>query len=46
MNTRRTRKVARRILRNTRGRFLSKQPRNSRGRYTYRNKGFKLFRKH
>jgi hypothetical protein len=35
MNSRRsTRKN--RVLRNTRGRFLAKQPRNSKGRYTYR----------
>ena len=32
-----TRKIGgRRILRNALGRFKSKQPRNSRGRYTYR----------
>ncbi len=32
-----TRKVGgRRILRNSKGRFRSKQPRNSRGRYTFR----------
>jgi len=48
MNTRRTRRFTRknRVLRNTRGRFLAKQPRNTKGRYTYRKKGFKLFRKH
>ncbi len=34
MNSRRTRKN--RVLRNTRGRFLAKQPRNAKGRYTFR----------
>ena len=31
----------RRIIRNTRGRFLAKQPRNTRGRFTFRNKSRK-----
>ncbi len=44
MNSRRTLRKNR-TLRNNHGRFLSKQPRNSKGRYTYRAKTFKLFRK-
>ncbi len=44
MNSRRsTRKN--RILRNTRGRFLAKQPRNTKGRYTYRVKSRKTSRR-
>ena len=34
-----------RVMRNTRGRFLAKQPRNTKGRYTYRVKSRKASRK-
>lgn len=44
MNTRRSRTRKNRVTRNARGRFQAKQPRNNRGRYTYRKK-FGLFRK-
>ncbi len=46
MNSLRSRTRKNRVLRNTRGRFLAKQPRNSKGRYTYRVKSRKARRKH
>lgn len=46
MNTRRvSRSRKNRVTRNARGRFQAKQPRNNRGRYTYRKKKSVLFRK-